>query len=57
MTVAMLYGMGKARSFAEFKKALSRLALPFMNTIYADREGNIFYLYGGTIPRRSTKFD
>ena len=36
-----LYGMGKARSFAEFKKALSRLALPFMNTIYADREGNI----------------
>jgi acyl-homoserine-lactone acylase len=52
-----LYGMGKARSFAEFKKALSRLALPFMNMIYADREGNIFYLYGGAIPRRSTKFD
>jgi acyl-homoserine-lactone acylase len=56
-TLDQMYEMGKARSFSEFKRALSRLALPFMNTIYADREGNIFYLYGGAIPRRSTKFD
>jgi acyl-homoserine-lactone acylase len=52
-----LYEMSKARSFPEFKQALSRLALPFMNTIYADREGNIFYLYGEAVPRRSTKVD
>jgi acyl-homoserine lactone acylase PvdQ len=55
--VDQMYEMGKARSFPEFKKALSRQAVPFMNTIYADREGNIFYIYGGAIARRSTKFD
>jgi penicillin amidase len=27
------------------------------NTMYADREGNIFYLYNGAIPRRSAKYD
>lgn len=52
-----LYEMSKAKSFAEFKEALTRLALPFLNTVYADRDGNIFYLYGGAIPRRSAKFD
>ena len=51
------YAMSKARSFAEFKKALALLALPYMNTMYADREGNIFFLYNGAVPRRSTKFD
>ena len=52
-----MYEMGKARSFAEFKKAMARLALPYMNTIYADRAGNIFYVYNAAVPRRSTKFD
>jgi len=52
-----MYEMGKARSFPEFKKAMSRLAIPFMNTIYADREGNIFYIYGEAVARRSMKFD
>jgi acyl-homoserine-lactone acylase len=55
--VDQMYEMGKARSFPEFKNSLSRQAVPFMNTIYADREGNIFYIYGGAIARRSTKFD
>lgn len=52
-----MYAMGKARSFLEFKKAMARLALPFLNTIYADREGNIFFVYNEAIARRSTKFD
>lgn len=51
------YEMGKARSFAEFKAALSRVALPLFNTVYADRDKNIFYVYGGAIPRRSTKYN
>jgi acyl-homoserine-lactone acylase len=50
------YAMGRARSLAEFKAAMSRLALPMFNTIYADREGNIFYVYNAAVPRRSTKF-
>lgn len=51
------YAMGKARSMAEFKTAMSRAAIPMFNAMYADREGNIFYVYNGAVPRRSTKFD
>jgi acyl-homoserine-lactone acylase len=50
------YAMGKSRSLAEFKAALSRLAIPFLNVMYADREGNIFFVYNGAVPRRSTEF-
>ena len=51
------YAMSRARSFQEFKKALSRGNQGYDNVIYADREGNIFYLHDGAVPRRSTKFD
>ncbi|MGA9769340.1 MAG: acylase [Blastocatellia bacterium] len=51
------YLMGKARSMAEFKTAMSRTAIPMFNAMYADREGNIFYVYNGAVPRRATKFD
>ncbi len=51
------YEMSRARSLAEFKQALGRVAIPYMNITYADRDGNIFYVYNGTVPRRSTKFD
>ena len=51
------YAMGKSRSMAEFKSALARTAIPMFNAMYADREGNIFYVYNGAVPRRSTKFD
>jgi acyl-homoserine lactone acylase PvdQ len=48
--------MSKARNLAEFRQALSLMQLPFMNVLYADREGNIFYLYDGVIPRRDPQF-
>jgi acyl-homoserine lactone acylase PvdQ len=51
------YAMGKARSMEEFKAAMSRVAVPMFNAMYADRKGNIFYVYNGAVPRRSTKFD
>jgi penicillin amidase len=51
------YAMGKARSMAEFKAAMSRTAIPMFNAMYADRQGNIFYIYNGSVPRRSAKFD
>lgn len=51
------YAMSRARSLAEFKQALRRVAIPYMNVTYADRDGNILYVYNGTVPRRSTKFD
>lgn len=51
------YAMSKARSLAEFRSALARVAIPYMNVTYADDDGNILYVYGGSVPRRSTRFD
>jgi acyl-homoserine-lactone acylase len=51
------YAMSKARSLVEFKAAISRLAIPMFNIVYADRKGNIFYVYNAAVPRRSTRFD
>lgn len=47
------YDMTRARNLDEFKTALRRVAIPYMNVTYADRDGNIFYAYNGTVPRRS----
>jgi acyl-homoserine-lactone acylase len=51
------YDMTRARNLAEFRKAMSPMAVPLFNTLYADRDGNIFYLYNGAVPRRSAKYD
>jgi acyl-homoserine lactone acylase PvdQ len=51
------YAMGKAKSMAEFKAAMVRCAIPMFNAMYADRDGNIFYVYNGAVPKRSAKFD
>jgi acyl-homoserine-lactone acylase len=45
------YRMNKARSFDEWKAAMSLQAIPMFNTVYADRE-NIFYVYNALIPIR-----
>ena len=47
-----LADMARARSAGEFNTALRRLQLPLQNIIYADRGGNISYLFNGIIPRR-----
>lgn len=51
------YAMGKARSLEEFKQALAIQGLVYHNVMYADTTGNIFYFYGGTVPRRDPRFD
>lgn len=51
------WAMARARSLAEFKSAMAQRRLTGSNTMYADRKGNIFYLHGNAMPRRSTKFD
>jgi acyl-homoserine-lactone acylase len=56
-TLAQRWAMGKARNLQEFKAALAKLALTGSNTIYADVHGNIFYVHGNAIPRRSTRYD
>src|SRR5215475_10968521 len=51
------YLMSKARNFKEFRQAMARLDMPMFNTMYADREGNIWYLYNGAVPKRDQKYD
>ena len=49
--------MVRARSLAEFKTAVSRLTMAYHNIVYADADGNIYYVYSGAAPRRSPRFD
>jgi acyl-homoserine-lactone acylase len=44
--------MGKARNLDEFRRALDMQAIPMFNICYADREGNVFYLFNGRFPDR-----
>lgn len=49
--------MSRATSLAEFRAALAQAAFPISNTMYADRDGNIFYLHGNAVPRRDPSLD
>jgi acyl-homoserine-lactone acylase len=51
------YAMGKAKNVGEFKAAMQPCAIPMFNTMAADTSGNIFYVYNGAVPKRSTRFD
>ncbi|MHC4943021.1 MAG: acylase [Planctomycetota bacterium] len=41
-----------ARDLEAFETVLERLQLPFLNLLYADAEGHIFYLFNGRVPKR-----
>jgi acyl-homoserine-lactone acylase len=45
--------MANARNFNEFEIALKMEQIPFWNVMYADKTGNIFYLFNGHVPLRS----
>ena len=51
------YRMGKATNFDEFRKAMEIHALPMFNTGYADKDGNIFYVYNAKIPKRDDRYN
>ncbi|MDA1076211.1 MAG: penicillin acylase family protein, partial [Proteobacteria bacterium] len=44
-------------NFDEWYAAASSLQLQTFNTMYADADGNIFYLYNGTVAKRKTGVD
>lgn len=54
---AQWYGQMMATSLDEWKRAASVLSVAYQNTMYADRDGNIMYLYNAAVPRRTTEFD
>jgi acyl-homoserine lactone acylase PvdQ len=47
----------RARNLPEFRQGLARQQFTIMNVLYADRDGNILFLYNGLIPRRDPQFD
>jgi acyl-homoserine-lactone acylase len=51
------YRMNKARNLDEFIDAMRMMALPSLNTLYADREGNMFYAYNGQFPVRAEGYN
>jgi acyl-homoserine-lactone acylase len=51
------YDMTKAKSLVALKRAMAPLNMLFGNVMYADRQGNTWYLYNGAVPRRDPRFD
>ena len=51
------YRMNKATSWSAFIEALSMVAIPGFNIVYADKASNIYYLGNAKIPIRNPKFD
>jgi acyl-homoserine-lactone acylase len=51
------YDMTRAKSLHELKRAITPLNMLFGNVMYADRQGNTWYLYNGAIPKRDPRFD
>jgi acyl-homoserine-lactone acylase len=52
-----VHGMARARTFREFQDAVGMLRLLGHNLGYADRDGNVWYLYNSPVPRRPEGFD
>tara|TARA_B100001750_G_scaffold247889_1_gene275457 strand:+ start:3362 stop:5473 length:2112 start_codon:yes stop_codon:yes gene_type:complete len=51
------FKMNKAKNFEEWETAIKLRYLPSLNCMYADREGNIFYIYNAAFPDRNSKYD
>lgn len=49
--------MIRATNLDEFREAMRSRDLTFFNTVYADRDGHIFYVYNGAIPKREPGVD
>lgn len=46
------WSLVQAGNLAQFEAATLRYPLPFFNTVYADRDGNILYQYNAALPDR-----
>lgn len=48
------YSINKAKNWNEFKSAFQYYGLPGQNFIFADKDGNIGYMFGGKLPLRNS---
>tara|TARA_R110002051_G_scaffold100879_2_gene171307 strand:- start:26923 stop:29010 length:2088 start_codon:yes stop_codon:yes gene_type:complete len=46
--------MINSSTFNEFEDALKMAQIPFWNVMYADKQGEIFYVFNGLVPKRTT---
>ncbi|PCJ96495.1 MAG: penicillin amidase [Flavobacteriaceae bacterium] len=51
--VLQWWRMINSSSFDEFETALKMAQIPFWNVMYADKAGEIFYLFNGLVPKRT----
>jgi penicillin amidase/acyl-homoserine-lactone acylase len=51
------YRMNLAASFGAWASAMAKNHIAMFNTAYADREGNVFYVYNARMPRRAPGHD
>ena len=49
--------MIRARTLDAWRSAVATLRVPYMNTMYADADGNIGYIYNSAVPRRLPGID
>ena len=49
--------MNKAKNLSEWEDAIKLRYLPSLNCMYADSEGNIFYLYNASFPKRDSQYN
>lgn len=50
--IEQYHRMAQAKNILEFESALKMLQSPMFNVIYADRAGNILYVFNGNVPKR-----
>ncbi|MCC5842012.1 MAG: penicillin acylase family protein [Opitutales bacterium] len=50
--IEQYWQMALAPDFEAYQAQVRRLEVPTFNITYADREGNVMYLYNGTLPKR-----
>ncbi len=51
-TLEFMFATNKARNQSEFEQALKLNAMPSINFVYADREGNVAHYYNAMFPKR-----
>jgi len=55
--VEQWFRMNKSKNLKDFTNAMKMMALPMFNTVYADKVGNIFYVYNALLPKRNINYD
>ena len=51
------YRMNKAQDFDQWQDAMQMTSIPMFNTGYADKDGNIFYVYNARLPQREPGYE